>query len=127
MFEKLMFEGCHKWEKTNLVTKKDRKGLYDHYKCKYCGIEGKSYQMGVIEVPDRYRTKQALCPNAPKHTRVKVIRCNAVGEAFANMTPGSVHDIIDVPAEENSSRGEWVMGNGEPILLLYGEFDYIKD
>lgn len=125
MFDKMMFEGGHKWEKINLVTKKDRKGLYDHYKCKYCGIEGKSYAIGTIEVPDRYRDKQALCPNAPKHTKLKVLRCNAAGNVFANLIPGSVHEIIEPPLLGNRERGEWVMGVGEPVLLLYEEFAYI--
>lgn len=125
MYEKLMFEGGHKWEKTNLVTKKDRKGFYDHYKCKYCGIEGKSYSMGVILVPDRYAAKQALCPNAPKHTKVKVTHCTAMGGAFANLIPGSVHDIIEPPENENREHGEWVMGVGEPVLLLCREFTYV--
>jgi len=124
MYEKLMYEGGHKWEKTNLVTKKDRKGLYDHYRCKNCGIEGKSYSMGVIEVPDRYGNKQAHCPNAPKHTKVKVTHCSANGKVFGNLTPGSVHNIIDAPDGEDRSRGEWVMGVGEPVLLLYREFTY---
>lgn len=120
-----MFEGGHKWEKTNLVTKKDRKGFYDHYKCKYCGIEGKSYSTGVILVPDRYAAKQALCPNAHKHTKVKVTHCTAMGGAFANLIPGSVHDIIEPPENENRERGEWVMGVGEPVLLLCREFTYV--
>lgn len=124
MYEKLMFEGGHEWEKINLVTKKDRKGLYDHYRCKNCGIEGKSYSMGVILVPDRYGDKQALCPNAPKHTKVKVIHCIASGKAFENLTPGSVHNIIDAPDGQDNTRGEWVMGVGEPVLLLYKEFTY---
>lgn len=127
MFEKLMYEGGHEWVKTNLVTRRDRKGLYDHYRCKNCGIEGKSYSMGVIEVPDRYGSKQALCPNVKKHKKVKVIRCTANGKAFANLIPGSVHSIIDAPAGQDSSRGEWVMGVGEPVLLLYREFNYIEE
>lgn len=125
MYEKLMFEGGHKWEKINLVTKRDRKGLYDHYRCKNCGIEGKSYSMGVIEVPDRYGSKQAYCPKAPKHTKVKVTRCNAVGKVFDNLTPGSIHDIVAPPLHENREKGEWVMGVGEPVLLLYREFTYV--
>lgn len=125
MFDKLMYEGGHEWEKTNLVTKKDKKGLYDHYKCKHCGIEGKSYSVGTIEVPDRYRDKQALCPGALKHKKVKVTRCTAVGEVFANLIPGSIHEIVDSPLNEDRKRGEWVMGVGEPVLLLYGEFTYV--
>lgn len=124
MFDKLMYEGGHKWEKTNLVTQKDRKGFYDHYKCKYCGIEGKSYSMGRIEVPDRYRAKQALCPGVPKHTKVKVLHCTAAGKVFSNLTPGSIHDIVEPPVNESREKGEWVMGVGEPVLLLYREFTY---
>lgn len=124
MFDKLFFEGGHKWVKQNLVTKKDRKGLYDHYKCEYCGIEGKSYSMGRIEVPDRYANKQAICHGAPKHKKVKVLRCNAVGSVFDNLKPGSIHDIVAPPDGEDRKRGEWVMGVGDKVLLLYSEFNY---
>ena len=33
----------HKWDKTNLVTKKDVNGIYDEYKCSVCGIVGRRY------------------------------------------------------------------------------------
>lgn len=125
MFDKLMYEGGHEWEKTNLVTKKDKKGLYDHYKCKNCGIEGKSYSIGRIEVPERYMDKQALCPGAPKHKKVKVLHCTAVGEVFANLIPGSIHEIVKPPLHQSREKGEWVMGVGEPVLLLYREFTYV--
>lgn len=40
--------GHHEWEKQNIVTRKYGKKLYDIYRCKHCGIEGKSYQIGTI-------------------------------------------------------------------------------
>ena len=119
-----MSEGGHTWEKTNIVTKVDRKGAYDHYRCKNCGIEGKSYSLGLIEVSVCYKDKLAHCPNA-KHTKVKVVHCNAAGKVFAKFTPGSIHDIIEAPDGEDRSRGEWVKGVGEPVLLLYDEFTYV--
>ena len=45
-------EGGHEWEKTNLVTIEGKRP-YDIYKCKRCGITGKSYRLGTIEIPER--------------------------------------------------------------------------
>lgn len=125
MFDKEMYEGGHKWVKQNLVTKIDKRGCYDIYKCECCGIEGKSYSFGRIEVPDRYRSKQALCSSVLDKKRVKVLKCNAVGNAFTNIIPGSIHEIVTPPEGEDRKRGEWVMGNGEKVLLLFREFVYV--
>ena len=60
-----------------------------------------------------------------KHKKLKVIRCSGFGEAFENLKPGSIHDIINPPFNEDRTRGEWVMGVGEPVLLIEGEFKYV--
>lgn len=60
-----------------------------------------------------------------KHKKVKVTQCTAFGDVFANLKPGSIHDIIKPPKNENRKLGEWVMGVGEPVLLLKGEFNYV--
>ena len=36
-------ENDHRWEKTNLVTKKDKGGLFDSYQCIVCGKKFKRY------------------------------------------------------------------------------------
>ena len=124
-----LLAGGHEWEKMNLVTKMDRNGMYDRFRCKCCGIEGKSYQMGMITIPERYRKNAFHCPNEQIHRKVKVVRCNAGGGQFANLTPGSIHDIVETPQSERlkggNKRGEWVMGVSEPVLLVFGEFTYI--
>ena len=118
--------GGHKWEKQNLVTRHDRNGFFDEYQCKCCGIVGKSYTMGIIDIPDRYfENGRHICTS--KSSKVKVKFCTAHGEAFANMTPGSIHEIIKPPQGQNAERGEWVMGCGEPVLLLWQEFEYVEE
>lgn len=122
-----MIYGGHHWEKQNLVTKRDRKGMFDEYMCSCCGIKGKSYTFGFIEVSERYKTeKLQKCKWVMKSTQIKVIHCQAEGPQFANLKDGSVHTIIDPPKGCDNKRGEWVMGVGEPVLVLANEFTYIK-
>lgn len=35
--------------------------------------------------------------------------------------------LFHPPNGEKNSRGEWVMGVGEPVLLLFGEFSYTDE
>ena len=41
---------------------------------------------------------------------------NAFGDAFTNIVPGSEHEVI-----KKADKGWWVMGNGEPVLVLFRE------
>lgn len=117
----------HEWEKQNLVTLYgSKKGGYDIYRCKHCGIEGKSYCLGFIDIPERYATRIDVCTRRRLSKILKVTHCSAVGNQFENLTDGSVHSIIDPPEGQDNKRGEWVMGVGEPVLLLHGEFKYIE-
>ena len=54
--------GHHEWEKQNNVTRKYGKKLYDIYRCKHCGIEGKSYQIGTISIQNKFYKKAPCCP-----------------------------------------------------------------
>ena len=129
MFLLNLLQNGHNWEKVNQVGKKNRRGIYDEFRCKHCGLRGKSYTLGLLEIAERDRKKAAMCKGARKFAKsyVKVIRCEACGKAFANLTPGSIHKIVPSPDGEKSSRGEWVMGVGEPVLLLFGEFSYTDE
>ena len=115
--------GGHKWVKQNLVTM-GKGRMYDEFVCSQCGIRGRSRQLGLIDIPERYAGKADRCPKAPQHNRLKVTRCTAKGTQFENLVSGSVHEIIAPPAGESNKAGEWVMGVGEPVLLLWGEFVY---
>lgn len=129
MFLLNLLQNGHDWEKVNQVGKKNRRGIYDEFRCKHCGLKGKSYTLGLLEIAERDRKKAAMCKGARKLAKsyVKVIRCEACGKAFANLTPGSIHKVVPSPDGEKSSRGEWVMGVGEPVLLLFGEFSYTDE
>ena len=110
-----------------MVTLRDsRKKLYDIYCCKHCGIEGKSYCLGFIDIPERYAKRIESCTRQRLGNTLRVTHCEAVGSRFGNLTDGSVHSIINPPEGQNNQRGEWVMGVGEPVLLLYNEFEYIE-
>ena len=118
----------HEWEKKNLTTLlAPKKGCYDVYQCRHCGLEGRSYRFGVIEIPKRYAKRIYTCKRQRLGKSVKVTHCRAVGPQFENLTDGSVHTIIDPPKGQDNRRGEWVMGNGEAVLLLWDEFEYIED
>ena len=129
MFLLNLLQNGHDWEKVNQVGKKNHRGIYDEFRCKHCGLKGKSYTLGLLEIAERDRKKAAMCKGARKLAKsyVKVIRCDACGKAFANLTPGSIHKVVPSPDGEKSSRGVWVMGVGEPVLLLFGEFSYTDE
>ena len=118
--------GGHQFEKINLVTKHDRNGVYDLYKCKFCGLEGKSYRFETIRFRNRYLEKAKQCPKRPAAKKIKIIRVYAYGDQFTNITPGSVHEIIPPPKGYNNKNGEWIMGKTEPVLVLFREFIYIQ-
>lgn len=52
----------HQWEKTNLVTVKDRNGLYDKLICLNCGVTAKRYGLDnfILDLPWR-RWKDSGC------------------------------------------------------------------
>lgn len=122
-----MRQNAHEWEKKNLVTLWAKtRGSYDVYRCKHCGIEGRSYRLGYIELPERYARRVDTCTRKRLSKFLKVSHCRAVGKVFSNLTDGSVHTIIASPKGKNNQKGEWVMGNGQPVLLLWDEFQYIE-
>ena len=121
-----MDECGHKWEKKNLVTLSSRKGLYDLYVCANCALEGKSYTPGCIEIQERYSKKAECCQGLNRKKYLRVTNCRAFGEQFRAFTPGSIHEVIPAPKGEDNSRGEWVMGKTEPVLLLFREFEYVE-
>ena len=49
--------GGHQFVKENTVTRKNRKGLYDLYRCSCCGLEVKSYLLGTIDVYEKDKNK----------------------------------------------------------------------
>ena len=110
-------EGGHEWEKVNIVTIYGRKP-HDIYKCKRCGVTGKSYRLGTIEIPERSIPKMQLCQGIHRTTSIKIIRCNACGEEFRALVPGSIHQVVPPPDGQDNKRGEWVMGKTEPVLSL---------
>ena len=125
----------HDFRKTNLVTKfSNDLGSYDEYKCTKCGLKGRRYGLSeYLTVTDSYSdSKINNCTGEIKKDEyvgrlIKVIRCNAAGGSFLNMTPNSIHRIISPPeGYVNGDRGVWVQGIEEPVKLLYNEFDFLK-
>ncbi len=113
-------EGGHNWEKTNLVTK-EGKELYDTYQCRQCGLKAKMVSFGILQISERYRKKFEHCIGVKKAKQIEIIKCEAVGPQFANLVPGSMHDIISPPAGYDNKGGVWVMGVGEPVKVLFRE------
>lgn len=118
-------EGGHRWEKTNLVTK-GRKMLYDNYQCRHCGLKGKMVSFGLLQISERFRKKFERCSGTKEVAKIRIINCIAVGSQFSNLIPGSIHNIIDTPEGEDNNGGVWVMGVGEPVKVLYQEFEFIQ-
>lgn len=53
--------------------------------------------------------------------KIKIKHCTACGPQFENLKDGSIHEVIAPPPGENDRRGWWVMGVGEPVLVLTRE------
>lgn len=117
-------DGGHSWEKTNLVTK-EGKQLYDTYQCRHCGLKARMVSFGFLQISERSRKKFERCPAVKKATQIRITACDAVGSQFENLTPGSVHNIIDAPEGFSDKGGVWVMGVGEPVKVLFREFEYV--
>lgn len=117
--------GGHKFTKTNLVTKTGPKGMYDEYKCKLCGMKGRSYKFGTIQISASYREHIFKCTKLKPTRRIKITYCNGFGDEFKTLTPGSIHDVVEPPTGANESRGLWVKGVTEPVLVLFNEFEFI--
>lgn len=126
MYQVNVKESGHNFIKKNLVTIIGKKGGYDEKVCEHCGIKGKQFALEYIQIGANYnREKAFLCPKAPKlkSKQIKITYCNAMGRAFENLTPNSIHDVISAPTgEKEDNRGVWVMGNGEPVKVLNSEF-----
>lgn len=58
--------------------------------------------------------------------KIKIIHCGAFGPQFENLKPGTVHEVIEPPKGQNDKRGWWVMGVGEPVLVLTREATVIE-
>jgi hypothetical protein len=119
-------EGGHRWAKQNLVTIVTSRTSFDKMKCVECGIEGKTVGLTRINLRDSYGDKISKCPkwvesNLP--TMIEIIECHAVGAQFTNLKPGSFHKVIKPPSGYSNKPGRvWVMGVGEPVCVLSGEF-----
>jgi hypothetical protein len=96
--------GHHEWEKQNNVTREYGKKLYDIYRCKHCGIEGKSYQIGTISIQNKFYKKAPCCPGVQqkKPTKLKVLCCTAFSPEFDNIIKGCILDILPPPPGEDN-------------------------
>ena len=62
-----------------------------------------------------------------KAKKIKIIKCTAYGEIFANLIPNSTHDVIEAPnGYSNDTMGVWVQGVGEPVKVLSYEYEEIN-
>ena len=120
--------GIHDWTR---LDGPDKYGV-DRYQCKRCKMIG--YRVGfssiirVDQPTDDYLINNCTIPDQMKYrqheTQLRIFHCAKADQpAYANITPQSVHHIIDPPeGERNWDNGVWVMGVGKPVKLLYREF-----
>lgn len=123
-----MSKSNHVWVKVNLVTRAELRGrkFYDIFKCKNCGLQGKSFCLGELEVHGNIKNPES-CRKAPVSVKIRITRCTAYGPQFENLTNNSIHEIVNPPEDKkeqhpNGKGGVWVMGVGEPVRVLFGEF-----
>lgn len=128
-----LLNSYHNFRKVNLVTISKRGRTYDILKCSKCEMEGKRF--GVSEnltILDKYSNTQIqFCTEDPKQIGdkfidkfVKITNCTASGAQFKNLTPGSIHKIVTPPDKYiNGDGGVWVQGIGEPVKILFNEYN----
>ena len=62
--------------------------------------------------------------NLPK---IKVIKCDAVGDEFSTAITNSIHQTLKTPSKYSHLKaGVWIMGLTEPIRLIPGEYEIIS-
>lgn len=58
--------GSHDWEKRNLMTLSDHRGLFDNVQCRSCGVTARRYGLGHIKRSAQYRAKKYdFCAGVP--------------------------------------------------------------
>ncbi len=79
-----------------------------------------------------------------KKEKIQITECKAFGKFFENLTPGSIHEVLTLqavrrrttilltpgsihevltaPEGGRTEGGVWVMGVGEPVFVLNGEY-----
>ncbi len=126
MYNISLNEGGHVWQKQNMVTIVKGNKNYDIMKCAICGIKGKTSSLSTIALSGSYSEKRVFnCAGGKEAIKVKITHCAAVGPAFENLTPGSIHHVIESPKGKSNDSGVWVMGVGEPVKILRNEYEII--
>lgn len=119
-------DGLHDWNKLNLVTEKDGRGMHDRLQCVKCGLKGKARNLTQIEVSSKSNKKALRCDGSKTESvsKVRVTRCTAFGPQFENLIPNSEHETMPTPKQYINEYypGVWVMGVGEPVKLLSNEY-----
>lgn len=110
----------------NFVKVESESGVWA---CSKCGILGDRDGEGhtLIVGDDTPDEKIAKCDEAVivfKPIKIEVVRGEGFAPYFENLTPGSVHETVETPEEHKTSTapGVWVIGDGEPVKLLRGEY-----
>lgn len=125
-----MTETTHAFRKTNLVGVRDNRGIYDEYECENCHIRGKRRSLNGSLLLDGRSKATNQCPKAPERTapkKIRILECTAFGVQFANLTPGSIHDVVEAPEGGRSGEtGYWVQGVSEPVLVFFKECEVVE-
>lgn len=58
--------------------------------------------------------------------KIKIKKVNAFGEQFANLTPGSIHEVIK-DSEYKGRPAYWVQGVDDQVLVLASECTVINE
>lgn len=128
MYNINLITGGHDWEKQNLMTIAGKNKNHDILKCRKCGIKGRTSSLVSISLKGSYKEEKVMnCTGeTPIPLKIKIRKCAGFGDYFDNLTPDSEHDVIVAPAGySNSVNGVWVMGVGQPVMVLREEYEPI--
>jgi hypothetical protein len=110
----------HRFKKSNLITKIDKKGPYDIYRCETCGVDGKRYGLSnFVQIASKRIPPRCYFPDRP--AKVKILDNPNVYQFGLN--PGEIHAVLPAPPDYDPA-GIWVHSpsRNEPCRLVRGEY-----
>lgn len=125
----------HDFEKQNLVSIIKGGRIYDHYKCKNCGCEGKRYELSSFVV-GRVRNNHKPKPRCttPKVVEFKQRKVQIIAELMSfGIKKGQTYDTVACPSEYSYNpdmvASIWVFSKqrNEHCRLLPTEYKFIND
>lgn len=120
--------GGHDWGKINLVTVTKRRGSYDEYKCKGCGLKGKRHSLSSSLQVDGRASQQKIiqCPASEAPTIEEGKEFKILTSPWVRVPVGTIILLCDRnEKEELQADGNWykMKDGSNPFIEFEPEHD----